>query len=112
MGWSGWSVSPAHRKPASSRAIALFAAVERLPLQRCVEQRQLAVQAVQVDQHLLERGVREQIPEALPVDPLTMSLGPGVLALAVDAAVAQQLLENAVAGRHASAAQVIAAAQQ
>jgi hypothetical protein len=40
-----------------------------------------------VDQHLLERGLGQRIVQPLVVDPLTMFLGPRMLAVPEDPAV-------------------------
>ena len=63
-------------------------------------------------EHVLERALRERVVQALARDPRAVLLRPGLLALAEDAAVAQQLLGDAVARRGPGAAQVVAAAQQ
>src|SRR3954471_22031113 len=64
-----------------------------------------------MDQHLLQRELRERVIEALRVDPPAMPLRPARLAVAIDPAVTQQLLEHPVPGGRARAADVVAAAQ-
>jgi hypothetical protein len=73
---------------------------------------ELTVEAVEVDEHLGQRFVRKRIVELLAADPRAVLQGPGLLAVAVDPAVAQQLLSNPVTGRGPRAADVIATAQQ
>jgi hypothetical protein len=73
-----------------------------------VERVDLTLDAVKVDQHLLQRELRERVIQALRVDPAAMRQRPRRLALTKHAAVAQQLLEHA----GPRAAQIIAAAQQ
>jgi len=87
-------------------------ALPRQALERCVQQRHLAVQPVEVNQCLLERRLGERIIEMLAIDPLAVPLGREALALPVDAAVAKQLLGHPVAGHHPRAAKILAAAQQ
>jgi hypothetical protein len=77
-----------------------------------VECGELGVDGVEVAEHVGERTLGERIVERLTPDPGLVSLGPGLLALAVDAAVAQQLLGQLVAGGGPRPAQVIAAADQ
>ncbi len=77
-----------------------------------VERVELAFDAVEVDQHLLQGQLREPIVQSLHVDPAAMLLRPRRLALAEDAAVAQQLLEHAVTRRGPRAANVVAAPEQ
>jgi hypothetical protein len=81
-------------------------------LELVVECGELGVDGVEVAEHVGERTLGERIVERLTPDPGLVSLGPGLLALAVDAAVAQQLLGQLVAGGGPRPAQVIAAADQ
>src|SRR4051794_12001460 len=76
-----------------------------------VERGELAIDAVEVDQQLLERELGERLVELLARDPRAMPERPRFVALVVDPAVAKQRLGDAVARRGARAAQVIAAAQ-
>src|SRR5215217_2540021 len=82
------------------------------PLQLGVEGGELAIEAVEVDEHLLERELGEWIVQALARDPRLVLERPALDAVAVDPAVAQQLLADAVTGGGAGAAQIVAAAQQ
>jgi len=77
-----------------------------------VESGELAVEAVEVGQHLGERFVGERIIEPLATDPRAMHERPRFLAVAVDPAVTQQLLSDPMTGRGPRATDVIAAAQQ
>ncbi len=54
-----------------------------------IEGGELAVEAVEVDEHLDQRLMRERIVELLAADPRAVLQGPGLLAVAVDPAVAQ-----------------------
>src|SRR3954466_12187738 len=64
-----------------------------------------------MDEHLFQRELRERIVEALRVDPPAVPLRPARLSVAIDPAMAQQLLEHPVTGGRARAADVVAAAQ-
>ena len=72
----------------------------------------LGAEAVEVGEHVLQRALRVGVVQALATHPRDVPLGPGLLALAEDQAIAQQLLADAVARRGARAAQVIEAADQ
>ena len=61
---------------------------------------------------MLERALGERVVQPLAAQPGLVLLGPGLLALAVDVAVAQQLLGDPVARGGARPAQVVAAAHQ
>ena len=84
----------------------------RDPLQVAVKGVELAVEPVEVDQHLAQRLVSQRVGELLARDPHPVHLGPLRLAVAVDVAMAQQLLADAVASIGARAAQILAAAHQ
>src|SRR5437773_1533182 len=77
-----------------------------------VERGDLRVEAVEVGEHVLQRRLGERIAEALAADPRLVGLGPALLALAEDVAVAQQLLGDAVARGAARADEVVAAAHR
>ena len=78
-----------------------------------VERSELAVQAVEVDQHLHQRLVREQVSKPLAADARAWCLAvQDFFALTEHVPVAQQLLADPVTGRGPGAADVIAAAQQ
>src|SRR6185437_8043833 len=77
-----------------------------------VQRGELAVEAVEVGQHLRERFVREPIIEPLALYPPAVCQRPRLLAVAVDPAVTQQLLGDPVTGCGPGAADVITAAQQ
>ena len=94
------------------RDLSLPALALRDPLQLGVEHSELPVQPVEMDQHLLQRPVRELVAEALAGDPRAMHLRPLRLALTVDTTVAQQLLGDTVTRRRPGAAQIVAAAHQ
>src|SRR5205085_10039559 len=81
-------------------------------LQVVLERIELAIQTVEVDEHLRQGGVSERVIQTLARNPRTMGLGPGLLAITIDPPVAQKLLGDAVACRGPGAAQVIAAAHQ
>jgi hypothetical protein len=73
-----------------------------------VDRPQLGVDGVEVSAHMLERALGERVGQPLAREPGLMLLGPGLLAFAVDVAVAQQLLGDPVARRGARPAQVLA----
>jgi hypothetical protein len=77
-----------------------------------VERGDLAVDAVEVNEHLLKREVCEWILQALAGGPRAVLECPRLLAVPKDAPVSEQLLGDAVTRRGPHAAQVIAAAQQ
>src|SRR5579884_429230 len=81
-------------------------------LQVAVERVKLAIESVEVEQHLLECGMGEFVVEPLAGDPRPVHLGPLFFALAVDPAVAQQLLADSVPGAGAGAAEIVATAHQ
>ena len=80
--------------------------------QLVVEGGQLGVEAIQVRAHLIEGELGERVREALTIEPFAVLDGPGMLALAVDVAVAQEGLADAMAGGGAGAPQVVSAADQ
>jgi len=77
-----------------------------------IEGGELGVEAIEVGAHLLQRKLGEGIVEALAIEPFAVLDGPGLLALAVDMAVAQERLGDAVAGCGAGATQIVSAADQ
>src|SRR5436305_1220137 len=77
-----------------------------------VERSDLTLDAVEVDEHLLQRDVRKRVVEALRVDPAAMRQRPRGLAVAKHAAVPEQLLEHAVTCRGPRAAQIVAASEK
>ena len=77
-----------------------------------VERVELAFDAIEVDEQLLERTLSQRVIQALTREPRAMQLRPRRLAAAEDSAVAQQRLEHTVARRGPRAADVVAAAQQ
>jgi len=80
--------------------------------QLVVDGRELGVEAVQVRAHLLQRELGEWVVETLAIEPFTVLAGAGLLALAVDVAVAQERLDDSVTGGGPRAAQVIATADE
>src|ERR1700712_301760 len=77
-----------------------------------VERVELAFDAIEVDEQLLERTLSQGVIQALTREPRAMQLRPRRLAAAEDSAVAQQRLEHTVARRGPRGADVVAAGPQ
>src|SRR5215216_7555560 len=73
---------------------------------------QLRADRLEVRTHVTERAVGERVGQPLAAKPGLVLLGPGLLARAVDVAVAQQLLGDLVARRGARPAQIVACPDQ
>ena len=63
-------------------------------LEAGVQRRELALDAVEVHQHLIQGSLRERIVQRLASDPGAMPHRPRVLPLTVDPSVRQQLLDD------------------
>jgi hypothetical protein len=75
-------------------------------LKVAIERVDLAVETVQVHEHLLERQLRQRVLEALAGNPLAIAQRPVLLAVPVDPPVTQQLLEHPLPRGCARAAQI------
>ncbi len=82
------------------------------PLELAIQRVELALDAVEMDRHLLKRELRERVVQTLASDPRTVDLRPGLLALAEYPPMPEQLLKDAMAGRGPRATQIVTTAQQ
>jgi hypothetical protein len=81
--------------------------LDRDLLQVAIERIELAIEPVEMHEHLAQRGVGEVVIQTLTGDPGPMHLRPLRRAVPVDPAVAQQLLCDPMTGGGARAAQIV-----